>query len=47
MNRSTETTQNHNDSNAFRTAIVSAFGLLPVGVVSSMMLMQMLGIWTY
>lgn len=30
-----------------RTVIVSALGLLPVGVVSGMMLMQILGIWTY
>jgi hypothetical protein len=30
-----------------RTVVVSALGLLPMGLVSSMMLMQILGIWTY
>lgn len=30
-----------------RTVAVSAFGLLPVGIVSAMMLMQILGIWSY
>jgi hypothetical protein len=32
---------------AVRTVVVSALGLLPMGVVSGMMLMQILGIWTY
>lgn len=36
-----------NDSGVLRTVVVSALGLLPVGVVSGMMLMQILGIWTY
>jgi hypothetical protein len=33
--------------NAIRTLLVSVVGLLPVGVVSGMMLMQILGVWTY
>ncbi|GAA0534762.1 hypothetical protein FHS83_003101 [Rhizomicrobium palustre] len=40
MNRS-------NSQNPVRTVIVSAMGLTPVGIVSGMMLMQILGIWTY
>lgn len=38
---------NNQESSAVRTVVVSAFGLLPVGIVSGMMLMQILGIWTY
>ena len=30
-----------------RTVVVSMIGLLPMGVVSTMMLMQIFGIWTY
>lgn len=30
-----------------RTVVVSALGLLPMGVVSGMMLMQIFGFWTY
>jgi hypothetical protein len=30
-----------------RTVLVSAIGLLPMGVVSTMMLMQIFGVWTY
>jgi hypothetical protein len=30
-----------------RTAVVSALGLLPMGIVSGMMLLQIFGIWTY
>jgi hypothetical protein len=30
-----------------RTVVVSALGLLPMGVVSGMMLMQIFGYWTY
>ena len=30
-----------------RTVVVSAIGLLPMGVVSTMMLMQIFGVWTY
>jgi hypothetical protein len=33
--------------NAIRTFLVSMVGLLPVGVVSGMMLMQIFGVWTY
>lgn len=40
-------TSNNQESSTVRTVVVSAFGLLPVGVVSGMMLMQILGIWTY
>lgn len=29
------------------TVVASAFGLLPMGIVSAMMLMQVLGIWSY
>ena len=30
-----------------RTVVVSAVGLLPVGIVSGMMLMQIFRLWTY
>lgn len=36
-----------NAGNAARTLVVSLFGLLPVGVVSVVMLMQIFGIWQY
>ena len=36
-----------NDGTALRTIFVSAVGLLPVGLVSGMMLMQILGVWAY
>jgi len=41
------TTSTSHEGRTVRTVVVSAFGLLPVGVVSGMMLMQILGIWTY
>ena len=41
------TSQSSNEGGTVRTVVVSAFGLLPVGVVSGMMLLQILGIWTY
>jgi len=47
MNQSRGMARNSNDGNAVRTVVASVFGLLPVGVVSGMMVMQMLGIWTY
>ncbi len=47
MNQNKGITRSSNDGNAVRTVVASAFGLLPVGVVSGMMLMQILGIWTY
>lgn len=40
-------TQSNQEGSVVRTLLVSAVGLLPVGVVSGMMLMQILGIWTY
>lgn len=36
-----------NATGVVRTVVVSALGLLPMGVVSGMMLMQILGYWTY
>jgi hypothetical protein len=36
-----------NDTGMLRTLIVSVLGLLPAGVVSSMMLLQIFGVWTY
>lgn len=36
-----------NESSAVHTVVASAVGLLPVGVVSGMMLMQILGFWAY
>jgi hypothetical protein len=37
----------HEGGNTIRTLLVSVVGLLPVGVVSGMMLMQILGVWAY
>jgi len=36
-----------NENSTVRTVLVSAFGLLPVGAVSGLMLLQILGVWTY
>jgi len=47
MTRSTAMTRTNSEGSVLRTVLVSALGLLPVGVVSGMMLMQILGIWTY
>jgi len=47
MEKSNTFARSSNDSNGVRTFVVSAFGLLPVALVSSMMLTQMFGIWTY
>jgi len=47
MYRPDPMTRTPSDGNVLRTFIVSAVGLLPVGVVSGMMLMQILGVWTY
>jgi hypothetical protein len=30
-----------------RTVVVSSIGLLPMGIVSGLMLMQILGVWSY
>lgn len=46
-NQAARATSQSNESNTVRTVVVSAFGLLPVGVVSGMMLLQILGVWTY
>ena len=35
------------EGSLIRTVVVSAIGLLPMGVVSAMMLMQIFGVWTY
>ncbi len=43
----TAVTRPANEGGMIRTVFVSALGLLPVGVVSGMMLMQILGVWTY
>ncbi len=47
MYRTSAMTRPTNESGVVRTVVVSALGLLPVGVVSGMMLMQILGLWTY
>jgi len=47
MYRPAVMSRNPSAGNALRTVIVSAVGLLPVGLVSCMMVMQMLGVWTY
>lgn len=49
MNRQTTAISRpaENAGNAARTLIISLFGLLPVGVVSAVMLMQIFGIWQY
>jgi len=36
-----------NDKGVLRTFIVSVLGLMPAGVVSGMMLLQIFGVWTY
>lgn len=41
------TDNRRNASGVVRTAVVSTLGLLPMGIVSGLMLMQILGIWTY
>ena len=47
MTRSNTMTRPNTESGLVRTVVVSALGTLPVGVVSGMMLMQILGIWRY
>jgi hypothetical protein len=41
------TTRQNAEGGAVRTVVVSALGLLPMGIVSGMMLLQILGYWTY
>ncbi len=47
MYRNSDMTRSDSEGGMLRTVVVSVLGLLPVGVVSGMMLMQILGIWTY
>lgn len=47
MYRNIAMTRQNTEGHVVRTVVVSALGLLPVGVVSGMMLMQILGVWTY
>lgn len=47
MVRPVNTNRPNAQASVVRTVVVSALGLLPMGIVSGMMLMQMLGIWTY
>ena len=47
MYRPTLMTSTQSAGKSLRTLVVSAVGLLPVGVVSGMMLMQIFGVWTY
>jgi hypothetical protein len=47
MYRPSNTNRQNAEGGVVRTVFVSALGLLPMGVVSGMMLMQMFGIWTY
>ncbi len=47
MYRPNTATPSQTEGHVVRTVFVSALGLLPVGVVSGMMLMQILGVWTY
>jgi hypothetical protein len=43
----TDTNRQNAEGGLIRTIFVSALGLLPMGVVSTMMLMQIFGVWTY
>jgi hypothetical protein len=47
MYRPAATTRPKNETSLIRTVFVSALGLLPMGVVSGMMLMQIFGVWMY
>jgi hypothetical protein len=47
MDRNQTVTETSYETSTVRTVVASAFGLLPVGVVSGMMLAQILGIWSY
>ena len=47
MYRPAPNANRRNAQGVVRTAVVSALGLLPMGIVSGMMLMQIFGIWTY
>jgi len=47
MDGRTTTNNQNTEGGLVRTVVVSAIGLLPMGVVSAMMLMQIFGVWTY
>jgi hypothetical protein len=47
MLRTNAISRHGHEGGLVRTVVVSALGLLPVGVVTGMMLMQILGIWRY
>jgi hypothetical protein len=47
MVRPAPTARQNAEGGVVRTVVVSALGLLPMGVVSGMMLMQIFGYWTY
>lgn len=47
MVRPAPTTRQNADSGVVRTVVVSALGLLPMGIVSGVMLMQIFGVWAY
>jgi hypothetical protein len=47
MYRPAATARPYNETSVIRTVFVSALGLLPMGLVSGMMLMQIFGVWTY
>lgn len=47
MYRAENLNRNNAPGGVVRTVVVSALGLLPMGLVSGMMLMQIFGIWTY
>ncbi len=47
MVRPAPTLRQNAEGGAVRTAVVSALGLLPMGIVSGMMLLQIFGYWTY
>ncbi len=47
MPRPANNSRQNAEGGVVRTVFVSALGLLPMGVVSGMMLMQIFGIWTY
>ncbi len=47
MSRPATTNRQYAESGVVRTVVVSALGLLPMGIVSGMMLMEIFGVWTY
>jgi hypothetical protein len=47
MSRPATNHRQYAEGGVVRTVVVSALGLLPMGIVSGMMLMQIFGVWTY